>query len=160
LNLLLYKKGLEFFYTMPFELSESLKNTCGVTFASRGMNGLFCSKFYTTLILTIMILILITVIYPCKKGTPFWVVGKLGIYIFGACFALLFIHDGVMYNSYKNEVAGGADDDFVKVLGGDNNIGLTCENHSIKPTLTHLNNEENAVTDTGGSDEIFTMFGV
>lgn len=150
---------------MPFELSESLKNTCGMTFASRGMNRLFCSKFYTTLILTIMILILITIIYPGKKGTPFWILGKLGLYIFVSCLAILFIHDGVMYSSYKKEVSGGADDDFVRALGGDD-VVFGGDNVLVNPTLgvdkPDTNKPDGGECDAGGgtSEEIFAMFGV
>lgn len=150
---------------MPIELSESLKNTCGVTFASRGMNGLFCSKFYTTLILTIMILILITVIYPCKKGTPFWIVGKLGFYIFAATLAILFLHDGVVYSSYKKEVAGGEGDEFVKALNGGDNVAFDGDNLPVNPKFggDMMAGEGeccNGGAEGGNSDEIFAMFGV
>lgn len=150
---------------MPFELSESLKNTCSFTFASRGMNGLFCSKFYTTLILTILILILITVIYPCKKGTPFWIVGKLGFYIFTATLAILFIHDGVVYSSYKKEIAGGANDEFVRTLGGEENVAFGGDAVTVTPTFggDMMSGEGECCggyTDEGNSEEIFSMFGV
>lgn len=150
---------------MPIELSESLKNTCGVTFASRGMNGLFCSKFYTTLILTIMILILITVIYPCKKGTPFWIVGKLGFYIFAATLAILFLHDGVVYSSYKKEVAGGEDDEFVEALNGGDNVAFGGDNLPVNPKFggDMMAGEGeccNGGAEGGNSEEIFAMFGV
>ena len=150
---------------MPIELSESLKNTCGVTFASRGMNGLFCSKFYTTLILTIMILILITVIYPCKKGTPFWIVGKLGFYIFAATLAILFLHDGVVYSSYKKEVAGDEGDEFIKSLNGGDNVAFDGDNLPVNPKFggDMMAGEGeccNGGAEGGNSDEIFAMFGV
>ena len=150
---------------MPIELSESLKNTCGVTFASRGMNGLFCSKFYTTLILTIMILILITVIYPCKKGTPFWIVGKLGFYIFAATLAILFLHDGVVYSSYKKEVAGDDGDKFVEALNGDDNVAFGGDNLPVNPKFggDMMAGEGeccNGGAEGGNSEEIFAMFGV
>jgi hypothetical protein len=150
---------------MPIELSESLKNTCGVTFASRGMNGLFCSKFYTTLILTIIILILITVIYPCKKGTPFWIVGKLGFYIFAATLAILFLHDGVVYSSYKKEVAGGEGDEFVKLLTGGDNVAFGGDNLPVNPKFggDMMAGEGeccNGGAEAGNSEEVFAMFGV
>jgi len=150
---------------MPIELSESLKNTCGVTFTSRGMNGIFCSKFYTTLILTIMILILITVIYPCKKGTPFWIVGKLGLYIFVATLAIIFLHDGVLYSSYKKEVAGGEGDEFVEALNGDDNVAFSGDNLPVNPKfggdmMAGESEFYNDSADGGNSEEIFAMYGV
>jgi hypothetical protein len=129
------------------------------------MNGLFCSKFYTTLILTIMILILITVIYPCKKGTPFWIVGKLGLYIFAATLAILFLHDGVVYSSYKKEVAGGEGDEFVEALNSGDNVAFDGDNLPVNPKFggDMMAGEGeccNGGAEGGNSEEIFAMFGV
>jgi hypothetical protein len=148
---------------MPVELSDSLKNTFGMTFASRGMNNLFYSKIFTTLILTIMILILITIIYPCKKGTPFWIIGKLGLYIFLSCLAILFIHDGVVYSTYQNDISGGASDEFVRALDGRDNVAFGDDNVDIKPTFSRDMEVDGAEYNTNGSsnsNEIFDMFGV
>jgi len=116
-----------------------------------------------------MILILITVIYPCKKGTPFWVVGKLGFYIFAATLAILFLHDGVVYSSYKKEVAGGADDEFVEALTGVDNVAFGGDNLAVKPNFSggmmagdgdEFDEAPNGGAEGGNSEEIFAMFGV
>ena len=147
---------------MPLELSESLKNTYGFTFASRGLNGLFCNKFYTTVILTIIILIIITIIYPCKKGTPVWIVGKVGLYIFMATITILFIHDSVT-NSMNAKITGGyEDDEFVESLGGNNNIAFNKDNIQINPNFDNISNDsdENNKSSASNADELFKIFGV
>jgi hypothetical protein len=145
---------------MPFELSESLKKTCGMTFASRGLNTLFSSNFYTTLILTILILLLITVIYPCKKGTPFWLVGKLGFYIFITTLAILFIHDGVSYTAYQKSVVGGEDDEFVESLGGSDNIAFSGDKLPVNPKFGGEMMTGDGECCGGNTEEIFARYGV
>ncbi len=148
---------------MPFELSESLKNTFGMTFASRGMNTIFSNKIYTTVIITIIIIILITVIYPCKKGTPFWVLGKLGFYIFISSLAVLFIHDSVIHSSYKKDAAATANDDFVSSIGANRNDVYNKDNVLIKPAFGgYENNKDDVESIAGGNDndKIFAMYGV
>ena len=148
---------------MPIELSDSLKNTCGFNFVSRGMNRLFCSKFYTTLILTIIVLILITVIYPCQKGTPYWVVGKLGLYIFVGILVILFIHDGVLYSSIEKEVKGGLNDEFVRTIGGynDDNIVFAGDSIRVEPAMNSVVNNNGASENVDNNpEEIFAMYGV
>jgi hypothetical protein len=147
---------------MPFELSEYLKNTCGLTFASKGLNVIFCNKFYTTIILTIIILMIITIMYPCKKGTPFWVVGKVGLYIFMATITILFIHGSVTHSTNALALGGADEDDFVANINGGNNIAFDGDNMHIKPKFggnyAVIDGDENEAS--GGSDELFKMFGV
>ena len=147
---------------MTFALSEYLKNTCGLTFASRGLNVIFCNKVYTTIILTIIILMIITIMYPCKKGTPFWIVGKVGLYIFMATITILFIHDSVTHSTNALALGSVDDDDFVENINGGNNIAFDGDNVQIKPKFGGnykvISGDENETS--GGSEELFKMFGV
>ena len=148
---------------MPFELSESLNNTYGFTFASRGLNVIFCNKFYTTIILTIIILVIITTMYPCKKGTPFWIVGKVGLYIFMAAITILFIHDSVTHSTNAKIVGGDADDAFVNNLSGDDNIAFNKDNIQINPKFGdnfESDSDENNKHSANNSEDLFKMFGV
>ena len=153
---------------MPFELLDTMKNTYGMTFASRGLNSIFCNKIYTTIILTIIIIILIIIIYPCKKGTPFWIVGKLGIYIFMAVLVVLFVHNGVVYSAYKDETLLDDNEEFVESFGGDGNIAFNKDNVDVKPAFGGGDKSKGGPTKEtsyytsggGNSDSIFEMYGV
>ena len=147
---------------MPFELSEYLKNTCGLTFASRGLNVIFCNKFYTTIILTIIILMIITIMYPCKQGTPFWIVGKVGLYIFMATITILFIHDSVTHSTNAKTMGGADNDDFVEGLTGDNNVAFSGDNINIKPKfgVNYTTNGGDENGPSSNSEDLFKMFGV
>ena len=145
---------------MPFELSKYLKNTYGLTFASRGLNVIFCNKFYTTIILTIIILMIITIMYPCKKGTPFWVVCKVGLYIFIATITILFIHGSVTHSINALVLDGVDDDEFVANINGGNNIAFDGDNMHIKPNFDNITNGDDENDKSGGSEQLFKMFGV
>lgn len=158
---------------MPFELANSLKNTCSWSFSSRGMNNLFCNKFYTSAILTIMIIILIMLIYPCKKGTPFWITFKLGFYILFFTLGIVFIHDSVMQNSFEKEIRGGETEAFINALGGDGNVAFAGDVVKVDPKVDNTRGGDGMTGDgaccyAGGNDsargtsneEIFSMFGV
>lgn len=156
---------------MPFELSNSLKNTCGWSFASKGMNGLFHSKFYTSAILTVMIIILIMVIYPGQKNTPMWILAKLGFYIFIVSIGIIFMHDCVSYNEYSKKVGGAEDETIIAAMGGENNIAFGGNDdiipvkHSTGDSAGGCKSGASGETgephaDTTGGDSIFALYGV
>lgn len=145
---------------MPFELSESLKNTCGMTFASRGINGLFCSKIYTSAILTLLIIVLIMILYPGQKGTPFWMIGKLGVYIFITTLVIVFIHDGVVYSAFEKKTGGDETESFIAGIGGDANLPFKDENHEVRPNVS--GGYDDNVSNQGGdeTENFFRSYGV
>lgn len=149
---------------MPFELSDSLKNTFGMTFKSRGMNTIFSNKIYTAIIITIIIIILITVIYPCKKGTPFWILGKLGLYTFISSLAIIFIHDSVIHSNYQKNTSANENNEFISSLGSSGNPAFSKDSIPIEPAIgRYVGGKYNSDTDGGVSnnpEEVFAMYGV
>ena len=154
---------------MPLELSNALKDTCGWSFSSRGMNNLFCNKFYTSVILTIIIIVLIMVIYPCKKGTPVYITFKLGFYILLATLGIMFIHDSVVHRMYERERMGGQTNAFIEALGGENNVAFA--NDKVKVEYRPVGGDgiigDNTCdirvggdTEPKSNEEVFAMFGV
>lgn len=120
---------------MPIEIADTLKDTCGWSFSSRGLNSLFCNRFYTALILTIIILILIMNIYPCKKGTPAWITFKLGFYVLVASLSIIIVHDGIMHNLYTQRTIKGNDDTFIDELDGANNSAFMKDRAPVVPNV-------------------------
>ena len=133
---------------MPIELSDSLKSTCGWSFSSPGFNRLFKGKISTACLMTVFVIILIMIIYPCKKDTSILVLLKLAVYVFLANFAILFIHDCVTYNSYAS---GGDDRDVNNLINNMNDNNITFSNDNILPSKIGGDNEELLDTNT---DEI------
>ena len=154
---------------MPFELAESFKNTCSMTFTSRGINSIFCSKIYTSAILTVMILVLIMVLYPGKSGTSILIIGKLGLYIFLVSMAVIFIHDGVVHSSYTNKKTDDDNKSFMNDLNEKNPI-YKPDDLQVRPNTDGVYGGERGGVmgelggaKDGGGDEVeafLTSFGV
>jgi hypothetical protein len=147
---------------MPFELGDSIKNTCNLTFQSRGMNSLFCSKFYTTTIMTIMVIVLIMIIYPCKKNTPTWILFKLGFYVFIFTLGILIMHDGVVLSSLKEKIGGNESENFINNIHGDN-IAFDKDSITVSPiTISEYNDPPNDSDSTNpeSNNNLFQHFGV
>ena len=145
------------------ELQSFGEETCGWSFASRGMTNLFCNKFYTSGILTAMIVILIMVLYPCKKGTSVFIVFKLSFYIFICTYLIMFVHDGVLHKITEKERVGGETDAFIGGLG-DSDVVYGSNAMKVTPVIT-MGGDNEVTTDrehTSGNtaDEVFAMYGV
>jgi hypothetical protein len=140
---------------MPIELSNTINDTCGWSFSSKGMKNIFCNKFYTSAVLTLIVLVLIMIIYPCKRGTPVWVLFKLGFYILMFSFGIFVIHDSLMKNYHMDEKIGGESSDFIESLGGENNV--MYEKIDVRPARSEVskNNSPDAA-----QEELFSMYGV
>lgn len=70
---------------------------------SSNLRVLFTNIFYTSLIISIIILLIICFTYPCRKGTPLYVTFKLVFYVFIFVLGILVIHQGVMEKSYEEK---------------------------------------------------------
>jgi hypothetical protein len=148
---------------MPFELGDSLKNTCNWTFQSNGMNSLFCSKFYTTAITTIMVIILIMIIYPCKKNTPPWLLFKLGFYIFILNLGIIIMHDGVVLSTLKEKMGGNESETFIDHIHSDSkDSAFSNDSIPVSPNTDcdKYNEFNDKVTSGGSNDDLFHHFGV
>lgn len=157
---------------MPFDLSNSLKSTCGWSFSSKGMTSLFISRFYTTAILTVFIIILIMILYPCQKNTPTWILLKLGFYIFIVSLGMIFIHDCVVYHEYEKEKEHNASEKFIGELDGEDNVAFQGSDDKIKVEPNKSKEGGDKMVGFGGvsggdievvggdAEKLFQMYGV
>ena len=150
---------------MPIDITSTLSQGESLTFLSKGLTRLFNSRIYTTAILTVMVIILIMIMYPCKQNTPTWVLLKLGFYIFIVSIGVIFMHDCVILKE-NNEKRGDAEDsDIINIVTDkDNNDDIFNESISVKidkfdksdDTLVGSTN----VAVGGDAESIFNLYGV
>ena len=137
---------------MPIELSNAINPTHGFSFGSNGLNNIFANKIYTSAILTIFIIFLIMIIYPCKKNTPSHLLGKLAFYIFVTTLGVMFVHDCIVYNRHESKTEQRDSDEFV------NNIGGNIAYEGSEDTMKVFPAENKIIDKTIGGDEM-TGFG-
>jgi hypothetical protein len=163
---------------MPIILADSINNKLGWSFLSPGLNVIFSNKLYTSTILTLTVLILIMIIYPCKENTPIWVIFKLGFYILIFSSAWLVLHDIIMRKYIIEKYTREKSNDFVGSIGGTSNIATNNDNVDISPSMVYGGS---AIDDTdvyvdnnngddiagigecsimGGSEDLFKTYGV
>jgi hypothetical protein len=129
------------------------------------MNNLFNNRIYTTAILTVLILILIIILYPCRQNTPLWVLIKLGFYIFLINISILFIHDCSMNYNYKKEKEENDTDEMINIIDGNNNhaddkVNVIPKTRSNNQELNMQTNESDSIKVGGDNSNIFSMYGV
>jgi len=88
---------------MPIDLLSSIKKTSQWTFSSPTLNYILGSSFFVAIIIALLMIILIMILYPAQKNTPFSVVCKLFIYMFFGSMLVVFLHDGVIKTMYEEE---------------------------------------------------------
>jgi hypothetical protein len=149
---------------MPIDITNTLTNGGNWTFMSKGLSRLFGSRIYTTAILTLMIIILIMIMYPCKLNTPTWILLKLGFYIFLVSISVIFMHDCVILNAEGIKKGGDDEDEVINSItrGGDD-VAFSSEKVEVKPDdvphdKTYGGSQYESVG--GDADEIFGMYGV
>jgi glucan phosphoethanolaminetransferase (alkaline phosphatase superfamily) len=148
---------------MPFELSNTFNNTFGMSLSSPGMNRLLCSKFYTSIILTFIIIILIMIIYPCKKGTPIFVTFKLGFYIMICTLSVIFLHDTILRSSFDHNLNNKENNAFVEAIGSSNNIAYYSDKINIDPKLAPVDSTIGGYVENEqpmDNAQLFNLFGV
>ena len=144
------------------ELSSFSGDAYKCSFASRGINNIFCNKFYTAGILTVMIIVIIMVIYPCKKGTSLFIMVKLAFYVFIVSYVVIFIHDGVIHQKTETENENVENEKFIKGLGETDPV-YEGDNINVSPIVSMDAGDDSVIaTIKGGSsaDDVFAMYGV
>jgi hypothetical protein len=150
---------------MPVDITSTLSQGESLTFLSKGLTRIFKSRIYTTSVLTVMIIILIMIMYPCKQNTPTWLLLKLGFYVFLVSIGVIFIHDCVILNENNEKRLGGEDSDMINAVTN-NNDDIFKENIPVKIAESEKSEDIVAESDTdndtvgGDAESIFNLYGV
>lgn len=111
----------------------------GVTnsvYSVTGFNKIFSNVAYTAIILSIIMIIIIMFIYPCKKDTPSWLLLKVLLYVFIVNIALLSLHNSIIKNDYKEKYLNSNIDEFMNNVNNRDNGIYGEENIKVSPTFT------------------------
>jgi hypothetical protein len=67
---------------MTIEFNSFFGNISNSIYLVTGLNHIFSSVLYTSLVLSIMIIIMVMLIYPGEEKSPSWLIIKLFLYVF------------------------------------------------------------------------------
>lgn len=127
---------------MTIEIGHFLGDISNSTYSSSGLNSIFGSVLYTSILLSIVLLLIICFIYPCKKNTPLWVTFKLMFYVFIGVLSILYLHHGALYHKYEKKIE---DRSVSNLINGINNPSPAYEGDRI---------QVNPILVTGGNENI------
>ena len=88
---------------MPVDLCASLDRTSNWAFGSSILNGLFGNKIVVSVIIALIMVLIVMLVYPAKKGTGVGSLIKMFIYMGALACLIMFVHDGVLKASFEEE---------------------------------------------------------
>ena len=107
---------------MAIDIGSFFQSICNKTYSVTGLNAVFSSVINMAIILSIIIILLIMTIYPCKKGTPIYILGKLFLYVLLISVSLLSLHSSIIKNDYQQKYSDQTMGTFINKIGGKNEI--------------------------------------
>jgi hypothetical protein len=81
---------------MTIDLNSTVGSCSRYVFGSDLLNGILSSSVTVAVLISLVMVLLIMVMYPAKKGTGFAVIAKMGLYMFFLTMLIVFLHDSVL----------------------------------------------------------------
>jgi hypothetical protein len=104
-----------------------------------GGKGAFLeSSFWTSVIIVGIIMLMTLTIYPCKRGTPLYVFGKLMIYSFMATFLVLSLHREVLIQVLDKSSDDKQQQEMINSIG---QSGLIADEVAVMPDIRQTEKE-------------------
>jgi hypothetical protein len=102
------------------EISNFLGGITNSASSSIGLNSIFTSILKSAIVLALLVLLIIMFIYPCKKGTPAWVLLKVYLYVFAVSLFFFYVHNSINCSKYEEKHLDRNVDNFIENIGGHN----------------------------------------
>ena len=108
---------------MPIDLYDGIKDTSQWVFGSTLLNNILGNSVALAIIISLLMILLIMFMYPSKKGTSFTIIIKLFVYMFIRSLLVIFLHDGIMKYTLKDEYLNKDNEELMQrtTLGGREN---------------------------------------
>ena len=101
---------------MPIDLCSSVSSVSQYAFGSSFVNIILSSSIFVAVVIAIIMTLIIMILYPAKKGTPFFLVGKMFVYMFFISWLVIFLHDSVLRYTFDEEKQADSAHDFIENL--------------------------------------------
>lgn len=118
---------------MSIDLYESIDGMSKWAFGNNFLNKILGSSLAIAIVISFIMVLLIMFIYPAKQGTSFVVVLKLFVYMFFSSLLVIFLHDGILKYTIKEDVVEGGNNSFTSRIIGGSDSDPTYAMYNIKP---------------------------
>ena len=106
---------------MPCDLSGSNL----LSFGSESEKSFLYSSVYTALTLSIIIILIILMMYPCSRKATAWQRMKTFLYIAAATFFVLVVHKGTITKVLQGKQQNASSERLIQGMGGVNTVADT-----------------------------------
>lgn len=144
---------------MPIDLLSTVKKTSHFAFSSPLLNNVLGSSLFVSIIVALIMVLLVMIMYPAQKNTPFSVICKMFLYMFLGSIIVVFLHDGVIKCMLQEEIDDRQQEDFMRGVIPTNRDQYYGQ-QQVRPNLSDeqmmpINveeQEEKSVVEGGGHD--------
>ena len=126
---------------MTIEIGYFFNDVCDSAYSSH-LNFLFSNILYTSILVSVIILITICFTYPCRKGTPLYVTFKLVFYVFILVLGILAIHQGIMEKKFEEKYSNEINKNLLEVVKGGSINSLFGSGKKIKIDPMFINKKD------------------
>lgn len=144
---------------MPVDLQNLAKFGGDCAYGNKMISDMCSKPTHSAAFMTVLIIVLIMIICPCKKGTSLLVFCKLGFYIFLTSFVVMFMHDGISSTNYKKKYDSKQSENLIHSFSGGNSVVYGGDNITITPaTGGDVHEISPYVEQAKGGDNNLTLF--
>jgi hypothetical protein len=119
---------------MTIEINTLLNNVVNKVYGAPKSNAVLSSVLYTTLLMSVSVLLIILLIYPTKPNSPVWLLVKTFLYVFMSNAIILILHRNMLKHTYEEKYDKGSD-----VLGG---RMFESDKIKVSPKVEYVDAEE------------------
>jgi len=132
---------------MAIDLNSSIKSFSRMAFGSDTLNNIFGSSVFIALLISIIMIFIIMIFYPAKRGTGFIVLARMFLYMTFTTLFVIFLHDSILKYQFEDNDVVASNDDLMR--------GITDKNvaYQFKPIEPTSTTESNNITGSGESNE-------
>ncbi len=126
---------------MTIEFNSFFGSVSNSIYSTTGLNHIFSSVLYTSLSMTIIIIIMVLLIYPARENSPSWIVVKLFLYVFGGVLAIFSVHGSFIKNDYKEKCENNRVNNLMNSIHGGKFV-YNGDSIPVQPNLEHVEEHE------------------
>ena len=98
---------------MTIDLNSSISKVSHYAFGSSALNSILSSSIFVAGVISLIMIVIVMILYPAKKNTPFFLICKMFVYMFFISWVVIFLHDGVVRYTFNDKQNENTSDDFM-----------------------------------------------
>lgn len=139
---------------MPVDIGASTRKVCGTAFGSNFLRYVLLSPVYTSIIISVMLVIIVIVIYPAQRGASGYSLFKVFLYSTITSLLIIYMHNSILKHNLEDKYANGIFSDVMNNVSHGSQSGAPITHNIGRFDESHIpessDSPELAVT---GADE-------